>query len=365
MPSSTTNLILRAKRELEGAIDAILDPLHLITSDFKILRANKAFAAACKMDIREVPGKTCHQAFMKREEPCEECPLVGRLLYDNNEVGQILHEETEISVSDRVYRMSPYLFKSAEGAPLLICYYRDVSREKLLQRQVLQSEKLAAVGQLAGGVAHEINNPLGVIYSFAQLASTRAAMLGDEELTDDLSEILKAAERCKKIVRGLLDFSRPAKEEEIASVALSKLLSDSLFLVKTQFKKLRVSVIENYEEALPLVWGNENKLQQVAINLIQNAFQAVTDQGILEISTKTVEPEWVQIEISDNGQGISPESINRIFEPFFTTKKIGDGTGLGLSISYGIISEHGGTIEVRSELGLGTTFTIKLPSIIS
>lgn len=225
------------------------------------------------------------------------------------------------------------------------------------QEQLFQAEKLIAVGQLAAGVAHEINNPIGVILGFAQVLLKKFSE--DDSVYKPLKTVEKEALRCKNIIQNLLDFARRS-EIVLRLVNVNRVLEDSCALMEHKFSLQNVKVIKGYDPNLPEVLADENQLQQVFVNIILNAYQAMPEGGELRITTRTVGKE-VQILFSDTGVGISPENLNRIFDPFFTTKDVGEGTGLGLSVSYGIIERHGGSIEVESRVGVGTTFTVKLP----
>ncbi|MFH1531814.1 MAG: ATP-binding protein [Pseudomonadota bacterium] len=353
--------VRRAKKELEGTIDAILDPVHLVDSTFHIQRANLAVSRVGTCDIRDVLTSRCFLVLFGRSVPCAGCPIDSAT--HTGDEGFVGHVELEHEPSRRIFRMHAYRFRAyKDESPYYVCSYRDVTEERNLQRQMVQSEKLAAVGQLAGGAAHELNNPLGVIRAFAQMGQSRAHLMKDEDLVDDFDEILKATERCARIVRGLLDFSR-APKDEMGPVDLAKVLSDALFLVQTQFKKKLVTLVETFDDDAPRAHGNANKLQQVAVNLLQNAFQATPEGGRVCVATRPAKGDFVDMVVSDNGPGIPQELKDRIFDPFFTTKPLGAGTGLGLSITYGIVQEHEGTISLE-EPGTdgGATFVVRLPA---
>jgi signal transduction histidine kinase len=228
------------------------------------------------------------------------------------------------------------------------------------QSQLLQSEKMSAVGQLAAGVAHEINNPLGVILGFAQ-AVVRKIQPG-EPLEAPLKSIEREALRCKSLVQDLLTFSRNGKAERVP-LDVNQAVEGAASLIKTQAKTKNVSVIEKLSAQLPHVLADKNKLQQVLINLSNNALDAMPQGGQLTICTELLNEtpqSWVVIKVTDNGAGIAPDILPRIFEPFFTTKPVGKGTGLGLSLVYEIVKSHSGTIDVSSRVGY-TEFIIKLP----
>ena len=250
--------------------------------------------------------------------------------------------------------------------------YRDSQRqlEKLLsvldelgrtQAQLVHSEKLASLGVLAGGVAHEINNPLMVILGRTEL------MLMDESLGEDprknLETICHETERIGKIVQNLLTFSRKSRQERIESVDVSDVLERTLTLSEHQLTVGNVKVHKEIDPDIQPIAANAGQLQQVFMNLIINAHHAMPDGGELTIRTASVPDDKVVIEISDTGCGISPEDINRIFDPFFTTKEEGKGTGLGLAVSRNIIDNHGGDIGVHSTIGAGTTFRVVLPRV--
>ena len=352
--------VRRAKKELEGTIDAILDPVLLVDATFRILRANLAVSNLGTCDIRDTLGKRCHRVIFGRETPCEGCPIEDAT--HTGDEGLVGHMELLHTGTQRIFRMYAYRFRAYNGEnPYYVCSYRDVTEERNLQRQVVQADKMAAVGQLAGGAAHELNNPLGVIRSFAQMGASRARMLQDGELVDGFDEILQATERCTRIVRGLLDFSRSPKDV-MGAVDIAQLLTDSVFLVQTQFKGRSVEVIEDFAADVPPAHGNANKLQQVAVNLLQNAFQAVGVGGRIRVAAQVTLEGHVDMVVSDNGHGIPAEVRDRIFDPFFTTKGTGEGTGLGLSITYGIVQEHGGTITLNTRQGGGAVFTVRLPA---
>ncbi len=350
--------ISRAKRELEMTFDAISDPLTLVDGNYVVHRCNRAAALVSGRDVRELPGSSCFSSLFGRKAPCDGCPLGG---FDEGrggvaEVADIVDER-----NGRVFSLNLFRGDADGGARRFICYYRDITEEAKLRKQVMQSEKMAAVGQLAGGVAHEINNPIGVILSFTQLSKPVAAHLGDEDLIDNLQEIEKAANRCKIIVRGLLDFSRPSADEMSASIDLDELMSSAWFLVSTQRESKSVRLEKRCPKGVT-ARGNQNQLLQVFVNIVTNAVHAMPDGGalILDAGESADGDVWASVE--DTGHGIAQESLAKVFEPFFTTKAPGQGTGLGLSVSYGIVERHGGRIEVESQPGQGTRFTVHLPA---
>lgn len=231
------------------------------------------------------------------------------------------------------------------------------------QRQLYQSEKLAALGRLAAGVAHEINNPLTGVLTYSSFLLKRNG--ANNEMKEDLEVIVRETKRCREIVKGLLDFARqvPAKK---SSVNINEVIEQSLSILENQLHLKNVRVHKKLAGSLPELAADANQMQQVLINLLVNAIDALSDEdGEISVSTglhKTNGDKQVQIKIKDTGSGIPQENLNKIFDPFYTTKGQ-KGTGLGLAVVWGIIEKHGGRIDVESEIGKGTTFIIHLPVV--
>ncbi len=234
------------------------------------------------------------------------------------------------------------------------------SREiKLMEAQLHRSEKLASLGNLVAGIAHEINNPLTGILLYASLLEQDKRL--DPLLKPDLGKVIAETRRCANIVKQLLEFSREAVPHKDA-VAINTLLDKVISLLRHQPDFGNISITCRYDEGLPNVFVDPNQLQQVFVNLFINACHAMPGGGAIVVGTSlSGDGDFVRVEIEDNGCGIAEEHLDRIFDPFFTTKA--EGTGLGLSISYGIVENNGGAIEVKSTLGAGSTFTVALPAI--
>lgn len=241
--------------------------------------------------------------------------------------------------------------------------------------QLINAEKLASLGRMAAGVAHELNSPLTGIVTFAHLMLKRIPPENKQD-REDLEIIIEQANRCSKIIKGLLGFSRKATAERV-EININTLLDSTIAMVRNQAKFHNIKFNLNFDESLPLIHVDPNQMQQVFLNLLINAADAMNERGQITIATRTVgeseETPWfkmghpqegkkyIEIEFTDTGPGIPEEYLGKIFEPFFTTKPVGKGTGLGLAVSYGIIKRHGGNITVRSEVGKGASFFIRLP----
>ncbi|NIM07348.1 MAG: GAF domain-containing protein [Armatimonadetes bacterium] len=227
------------------------------------------------------------------------------------------------------------------------------------QQQLIHTEKLASVGTLAGGVAHEINNPLMVILGRTELMQMRDDL--PKSVRNDLEVMRTETTRISEIVRGLLTFSRRSQDDTFEQVDVNEVIGKTLTLTENQLRNDNIKVRRELNQNLPTIEANAGQLQQVFTNMIINARHAMPDGGTVVVRTSKVAEGQVTVEIQDNGCGIPEEDLPKIFDPFFTTKEEGKGTGLGLSVSHNIITRHGGDIGVSSELGKGTIFTIQLP----
>lgn len=234
---------------------------------------------------------------------------------------------------------------------------RERRLEMATRQQIGQSEKLASIGRLAAGVAHEINNPLTGVLTFAHLIREEADL--NEQGKQDIDLIINETTRAAEIVRGLLDFARerPAVKQPLD---VNEVVRRTIRLLGNQKAFQQIVIVEDLDDQLPQVDGDENQLQQVLLNLALNACEAMPDGGTLLVNTSHAD-DRVMVKVSDTGCGIKKEHLNQIFEPFFSTKPVGKGTGLGLSVSYGIVHQHGGELEVESCEGVSTTFTVVLP----
>jgi two-component system, NtrC family, sensor kinase len=237
--------------------------------------------------------------------------------------------------------------------------FDDVTDRDELERRLVQADKLSSIGLLAAGVAHEVNTPLAVISTYAQMLGKQVS--GDDHQSKLLEKIAKQTFRASEIVNSLLNFSRTSPTEFV-EVDLNRIIRETATLVEHQFEKARISTRLNLPDELPKIRGNSGKLQQVFLNLFINARDAMPGGGLLTVRTWS-ENGFAHAEISDTGQGIPPEHLARIYDPFFTTKGPKKGTGLGLSVTYGIVQEHNGIIEVDSTVGSGTQFRLEFPSV--
>ena len=250
---------------------------------------------------------------------------------------------------------------SEEFFALFRAFNRMIHELEEHQDQLVQSRKIAAVGTLTSGIAHELNNPINNIVLTAESLKEDFRDLAQEEAMGLIQDILTQSERASEIVKGLLDFSR-AERPEFEALSIATVVQDTLKLVRNQLTLSGINVEQDFPAGLPPIRGEKKSLQQVFLNLFINAIQAMLDGGTLQISAHpSADGHWMVIDVTDTGVGIDPGNLSQIFDPFYTTKQVGRGTGLGLSVTYGIVEKHGGHIEVKSSKGAGATFTVTLP----
>jgi two-component system, NtrC family, sensor kinase len=342
--SERTRLLARAKNEWERTFDAIDRPIAVLERDLRVVRANLAYAKLAATPIREVPGRLCHELLFKRSSPCPECALATGCLTGSFELA-----------GPRTFVVNGY---EADGR--FVCIYRETTEERSLLRQQIQTEKFAAVGRLAGGVAHEINNPLGAILAFTQVLLSDAGHTAEDLVI--LRDVEHAALRCKSIVESLLRFSRRGPASK-ALLDVNKAVQEACVLFSAQVRCRPKAQLKTDICKEPMtVLGDPNEIEQVVLNLLINALQALPDgKGVVTVTTRSGGG-WAEVAIHDNGAGILPEHRSKIFDLGFTTKPAGEGTGFGLPISWGIAQAHGGRLDVESAPGIGTTFTLRLPA---
>jgi signal transduction histidine kinase len=254
--------------------------------------------------------------------------------------------------------IAPLVSKDQQQIGRLVIF-DDVTDRAELEQRLVQADKLSSIGLLAAGVAHEVNTPLAVISTYAQMLAKQVSEDSQKSLI--LDKIAKQTFRASEIVNSLLNFSRTSSTS-YAEVSLNRVIQETLSLVEHQLQISGIQVKTDLDAGLSPVYGNAGKLQQVFLNLFLNARDAMTAGGVLAIRT-WADDSSARIEVTDTGTGIAPENLNRIYDPFFTTKAARKGTGLGLSVSYGIIQEHGGSIEVSNRHSGGARFRLDLPLV--
>ncbi len=338
---------------LQSVLNGITDPIALVNRDCSLSVINHAYQEWIGRGSPAVLGGPCHPA----HEDGTLCPAC--LLEEVFVKGKALSQEWR-GTDGRYYETRLYPVRDETGAVSQVVHsLRDTTTERDAEERMHNAEKLASIGQLSAGIAHEINNPLGVIHCYTRLL--KRSLARDGNALSDLAVIEKHIQSCKQIVDGLLSFARREKTEK-RETDLNALALEVLAMVKKQLEKTGISIETRLDPGLPRLILDEGKMKQVLLNLLLNAAQAMPEGGVVSIQTA-----WdsassrVELKVEDSGIGIPEEHIHRIFDPFFTTKRPGEGTGLGLSVSFGIVKEHSGDIAVRSSPGKGSLFTVSLP----
>jgi PAS domain S-box-containing protein len=343
---------------------AIQDPVLVVGKDSTILEANPATLAAAQKSRTEVVGhKVCEILHSGSHRHGTPCPLEEFIGYRKP---HILETELHGLHGSYMLTISPLIEDDREiDATLLVA--RNLTQEEVVRAEAIRAAQLAALGELAAGVAHEINNPINGIINYAQILLDDP---DDPDSPEHLGKVINEGKRIAGIVANLLDFSRGG-EERLAPSRIEKIVADSLQLVSHLLKKDGIDCQVELAPDLPCLCCNEQQLQQVLLNLLSNARYALNRRYPTPAAEKKLlitanldpgpDPPVILLAITDHGTGIPPELIDRIFDPFFSTKPKGEGTGLGLSISHGLVRDHGGQIRVQSKIGQWTRFTIHLP----
>lgn len=350
---------LRSERDkFMSMLAALGQGMHILNSNFDIEYQNDVL----RKHFGDKLGQKCYQVYKQRDEPCEVCRMHEAI--ETNEI-----QRTEEVMSDgKFYEQSYAPFRDVDGETKALILLRDITEEKAYQAETMRAGQLASIGELAAGVAHEINNPVNGIINYAQILIDEAGK--DESQTELLYRVINEGERVADIVSNLLSFARQ-QDDDVEDVQLSIVVEETLALVHHQLVKDSISVTANLPYELPHIFANPQQLKQVFLNLLSNARHALnqrysekTPQKKIEINCKEVKIDnkpFIQLTFTDWGQGISKEIIKNIFDPFFSSKKPGEGTGLGLSISHGIIKDFHGHLRAESKEGDFTTMIVELP----
>lgn len=362
--------IIQAKEEHRRFTEAVLDALpvsiYVIDRAYRIVTWNRHREIGIQGIPREsVIGRDVFEVLAKL--PHGKLRQEFERAFQTGKIERIEQRTTDPNGSTKHWMVSKIPMRDKETGEIthVITVGEDVTVRVEAIHAVGRAEKLAAIGRLAAGVVHEINNPLATISACAESLETRVAegVYGASTEVDDLREYLELirseAFRCKSITNNLLDFSRVRTGNRFA-IDIGDVVKSSARLVSHQKRGENIAFKVDLQDDLPPVQADEGQIQQAIISLATNAIDAMPEGGTLTFRVFS-QNSRVLIEIQDTGIGIAPENVSKIFEPFFTTKEVGKGTGLGLSVCYGIITEHGGNLSVRSNLGVGTIFTIYLP----
>ena len=383
--------IWQGKREWEQIVDALRDPIAVYNNRGEIIRGNRALAEHLGVPVTALRTLTCRQVgFCGRTETCASCAVTRALSRQN------VHDE--ITLGDgRIFDVTTFPIGVPSSGPSVLQIAKDLTEEirharslqrvsaeltitneravstlsqlKATQAQLVQSEKLSAVGQLVAGVAHELNNPLTSVIGYAQLVEQELRDAGPsartfEDVAEDVRRIVEESERAARIVRNLLTFARKQAAERVP-LDLSDVCTKVLALRQYEFQLRGIDVTTNIPRHLPPVLGDPGQMQQVILNLVLNAERAMYGRPFQRLGLEATfdrEAETIELAVSDSGHGINPDDLSRVFDPFFTTRAVNEGSGLGLSICYGIVRDHGGQICAESSQQRGTTVRVTVPA---
>ncbi len=353
--------LLKGRDRLQAVIDGILHPIYTVDEQWHITAANKSTLDEHNATAADLLDQVCYQALFNHPAPCAGCAVAQTIRHKTTSGWSARWLDTD--ERPREWEVNAYVIpgRKTESAQAVVVW-QDVTEKRRLQYSLTQAGKLAAIGQLVAGVAHEMNNPLTVISASA--AMLKMSMPAEDERFELVELIAQASERTSHVVQDLLDFAR-REAYVFAPTDINESLSQALSLVSYQLQTANIRVAKQLAPDLPPAQASAEHLKTVWINLLINARDALherADERQLEIITRAGESgEPLQVFVRDNGPGMTPAEKERIFEPFYTTKQPGKGTGLGLSTCHQIIQQHGGEIEVVSSPGQGTTFIVRLP----
>ena len=348
--------LINSRNTLRALFDSLPLSIYIVDRDYTLIAVNLARARRAALRPAQLIGKRCYEALFHRSDVCPGCHVNETLSY-GVQTNRSARESVDETARD--WEISTYPILDEQKTPYqAILIEEDVTERRSLENDLIQSEKLAAVGQLAAGVAHEINNPLAAIIANAQLLERDLPV--DADTIESLALIEEAGQRASLVVRGLLDFAH-RDTYDFEPTDINKSIQSAVALAQHEIASRGIDLTLELSNDLPIVQASPTHIQEVWINLIMNALDAISSQeGKITLST-TLRNGEVMVSVSDNGSGIPAERLGKVFDPFYTTKPVSRGTGLGLSIAQRIVNQHGGSISVESQEGVGTTFYVFLP----
>lgn len=372
------------ERFLQAALDGIQDYINIVDRDFKVIFVNKAASQIAGKERQLLLGNKCYTELWKESAPCKDC-VTGRVF----ETGKSQQTITETDCNGKKFYLEKFAFPiiGKDGnTEYAVEIFRDITERRVLekdreqqrlelgkrvrelrhayeelksmQNQLLQAEKMASIGLLASSIAHELDTPLATISGYCELLMED---IHEDRLLGRLRIISEQITKCQKTIRNLLDFSRKSNCEK-KTCNIHHLMNNTLLLVEHRLKIHKIHLHKTFNTTIPPLFIDENQIQQVILNLVNNAIDALPQGGDIFIETRLhTETKSIEVVFEDNGVGISGEDQKRVFSPFFTTKEPGKGTGLGLSICNNIISAHNGKIALESRTGSGVRVVVSLP----
>lgn len=348
--------LTESRNKFQAVFDGIPERIVFLDRRYKILAINRFTLQLIGQDFREVEGKFCHEVL--------HCPLykgancAAKKAFATGEVSTITYSDVDKDGKDLYLDIRAFPLKDQGGRIIqVIEHTRDISEVKRLQNQLLQSEKMAAIGSLATGIAHELRNPLAIMTSAAQYCLTQIGP--DETLRENLNIIINSAQSANRVVKELLDFAKPS-EPRFKPASITEIIHEACSLIKSRRLKQKVGININCNPDLPKIGVSREHLEQALVNFLVNSLDAMEEGGDLTINAERLPGgRFITIRIIDTGCGIPKGYLSQAFDPFFTTKK--SGIGLGMSVGRRIVESHGGRVSLESTVGKGTTVTINLP----
>lgn len=351
--------VSRARQGWEATFKAVTDPILLLDLDYNILLDNGRQIPDMAADQGNYRGMKCFTRLYGRDAPCEECPMES-LRKDPRPVFKRLETDSGLVLDIFYY---PVLDENRQ-LTAVTHIIKDVTQKTSMEAKLMHSARLAAIGEMAAGVAHELNSPMTVIIGTAQLIHRE--MESQQEVRESLEDIVNCGLRCKRIIQNLLTFSRQ-DHLPMAETDLNEEIERVLRLIYYQIDRSQIAIRKRLAPGLPRTRANGRQIQQVLTNLLINARDAlagVDREKVIEVSSRVEDNDhgqWIVVSVRDNGVGIPPKNLQRVFTPFYTSKEESKGTGLGLSVSLGIAEAHGGSLDVDSTYGQGSCFQLRLP----
>jgi two-component system NtrC family sensor kinase len=347
--------IIESKKRLMAVFDGIMSPLTITDLDHNIIMVNKATASLFNDKIPRLLGRKCYEAFRKENQPCPNCPVTETI-----RTGKPSHRLSTNPIVNRTLEEYTFpIFDASGNLSLIINYGIDVTDKIKMERQLVQADKMASLGTLAAGIAHEIRNPMATINLNTQILLRDLDL--DEEHQVYMLDIQKEVKKIERIISEILEFSKPRPAHLVES-NINEVVLSVHELTRVQLRKDDLTVHFNLDESLPSVLIDPAQVSQVVINLVINAMQAMPGGGELTITTQ-MDPitRRVELLVNDTGVGIPPDNLSKIFDPFFTNKP--EGTGLGLAIARQILEKNQAAIHVSSKKGKGTVFRLLFKTV--
>lgn len=352
--------VSRAQQGWEATFNAVTEPILLIDTDYNIqLNNHRPLPELFPDGQPPQPGQKCFTTLYGRSSPCPNCPM-QTLARDPRPIYRHLETRNGRQLDLSFY---PVLGKEQKLMAMTIII-KDITEKAHMEAKLMHSARLAAIGEMAAGVAHELNSPMTVVIGTAQLLY--AELAGNPEHGDSLKEIADCGLRCKRIIQNLLTFSRQ-EQVPMDLTNLNREIEKALGLVHYLIDPIQITIVKHLAEDLPRILANGVQIQQVVTNLLINARDALAENSkekVIHVESclqRVAGQDWVTVSVTDNGSGIARDKLENVFTPFYTSKEATKGTGLGLSVSFGIAQAHGGTLEVESSLGKGSCFSLRLP----